>query len=140
MTVIHTPGHSPGSTCLFLGDEGVLFSGDAIPVKGELPVYDDPSASIRSIGKLEGLPGVKILLSSWDSPKTGAGIRRAMAEGREIIRALHAVVTEAVKEDPDPSTVTRHVVEALGLPVAAVPVIARTVAGHLRALERGEEI
>ena len=27
---IHTPGHSPGSTCLYAVDLGVLFSGDTL--------------------------------------------------------------------------------------------------------------
>jgi hydroxyacylglutathione hydrolase len=135
--VIHTPGHSPGSISLFLEDEGVLISGDAIPVKGEIPVYDDPFASIRSIGRLEELSGVKILLSSWDSPKKGGEIRRAMAKGKEIISALQTAVARAVEEDPDPACVIRRVVEALGLPEAALAVISRTVAGHLRAMKEG---
>lgn len=29
-TVLHTPGHSKGSVCLYLEDEGVLFSGDTL--------------------------------------------------------------------------------------------------------------
>ena len=28
--VLHTPGHSRGSVCLYLPDEGVLFSGDTL--------------------------------------------------------------------------------------------------------------
>ncbi len=30
LSVIHTPGHSPGSICLHESDEGVLFSGDTL--------------------------------------------------------------------------------------------------------------
>jgi hydroxyacylglutathione hydrolase len=140
LTVIHTPGHSPGSLCLFLGDEGILFSGDAVPVKGEIPVYDDPIASLLSIEKLEALPEVKVLLPSWDSPRTGAGIRRAMAEGKEVIRALHAAVIRAARTETDPSRIAAKVADELGLPEAARPLISRTVAGHLRAMERGEQV
>jgi hydroxyacylglutathione hydrolase len=140
LTVVHTPGHSPGSISLFLGDEGVLFTGDAIPVKGELPVYDDPITSLLSIGRFEEIREVKILLSSWDSPKTGSDVRRAMAEGRQVILALHAAVAGAVEWEKDPVNITRRVVAELGLPEAALPVITRTVAGHLRAMEKGEEI
>ncbi len=139
-TVLNTPGHSPGSVSLFLEDEGVLFSGDAVPVEGAIPVYDDPAASLGSIERLEHLGAVKTLLSSWDAPRTGAEIRLAMVDGKEVIRTLHEAVVRAAGRGNDPVAITRIVVEDLGLPVASLPVIARTVAGHLRALERGEEI
>ena len=41
LTVIHTPGHSPGSICLCMPELGALFSGDTIFACG-------PSASGRS--------------------------------------------------------------------------------------------
>jgi glyoxylase-like metal-dependent hydrolase (beta-lactamase superfamily II) len=135
LAVLHTPGHSPGSISLFLEDEGVLISGDALPVKGAIPVYDDPVASLGSIEKLEGLTGVKILLSSWDSPKKGVEIQRTMTDGKEVIRALQAAVMEAVEKDPDLSAVASRVTDTLGLPGAALPVISWTVAGHLRAMK-----
>ncbi|MGY1601208.1 MBL fold metallo-hydrolase [Geodermatophilus sp. SYSU D00815] len=30
LTVLHTPGHSPGSTCLYAGDLGAVFTGDTL--------------------------------------------------------------------------------------------------------------
>jgi glyoxylase-like metal-dependent hydrolase (beta-lactamase superfamily II) len=30
LTALHTPGHSPGSTCFYLADEETLFSGDTL--------------------------------------------------------------------------------------------------------------
>lgn len=140
LAVIHTPGHSSGSISLFLEDEGILFTGDAIPVRGEIPVYDDPLASLGSIGTLEKLRGVKVLLPSWDSPKKDAGILRAITEGREVIRTLHAAVIRASGKETDPVKIMSRVLADLGLPEAALPVITRTVAGHVRALERGEQL
>jgi glyoxylase-like metal-dependent hydrolase (beta-lactamase superfamily II) len=138
LTVIHTPGHSPGSISLFLEDEGVFFTGDAIPVKGEIPVYDDPDASLASIGRLGEFQGVKVLLSSWDIPRRGAAVGQALGEGREIIRTLHEAVLRAAETLTDPLKITGTVVDDLGLPGAALPVIGRTVAGHLRVLEEGD--
>jgi glyoxylase-like metal-dependent hydrolase (beta-lactamase superfamily II) len=135
--IIHTPGHSPGSLSLFLEDEGVLFSGNAVPVKGELSVYDDPVASLRSLGRLRGLEGIRVLLSSWDRPKAGEEARRTMADGKEVIRALHAAVVQAAGKEADPAGIAGRVVEDLGLPGAASPVITRTVSGHIRAMEKG---
>jgi hypothetical protein len=63
-----------------------------------------------------------------------------MAEGKEVIRSLHTAVAKAAAEDPDPARVTPRVVADLGLPEAALPVISRTITGHVRALGRGEEI
>jgi hydroxyacylglutathione hydrolase len=139
LTVIHTPGHSPGSLSLWLEDEGVLITGDALPVRGEIPVYDDPAASLRSIAGLERLDGVKILLSSWDSPKTGTGILHAMGDGKEVIHTLHEAVVRAAGKETDPGKITRRVVADLGLPEAALPVLSRTVAGHIRVPEQGEQ-
>jgi glyoxylase-like metal-dependent hydrolase (beta-lactamase superfamily II) len=30
LQVLHTPGHTPGSVCLFSPDQGLLFSGDTL--------------------------------------------------------------------------------------------------------------
>jgi hydroxyacylglutathione hydrolase len=140
LTVLHTPGHSAGSISLFLEDEGVLITGDAIPVKGEIPVYDDPVASLASIRKLEDLRGVRVLLSSWDSPKTGPAVRRTLAEGSAILRTIHEAVARAAEHETDPARITQRVVDDLGLPEAALPIISRTLAGHIRAVEQGENM
>jgi glyoxylase-like metal-dependent hydrolase (beta-lactamase superfamily II) len=58
ITVIHTPGHTPGHICLYIGQSKILIAGDALLVEsgklGLLPKFaslDWPSA-VRSLNKL----------------------------------------------------------------------------------------
>jgi len=58
--VIPTPGHSQGSVCLYLENEGVLFSGDTLFKEGygRLDLYGgNLTALIKSLRKLFALPG-----------------------------------------------------------------------------------
>ena len=58
--IIHTPGHTQGSICLYLEKEGVIFTGDTLFAGGvgrtDLPGGDE-SALRSSLRKLMGLPG-----------------------------------------------------------------------------------
>lgn len=71
LQVFHTPGHSKGSLSILLLGYQALFSGDAIPVPGELPIYEDVPASVASIKKLKAVKDVRYLLPSWDEPGAG---------------------------------------------------------------------
>lgn len=73
LEVIHTPGHTPGSVCLFAPRGGLLFVGDALqrrfgrvsPASG---LYsDDPAAARASVQRLAGLD-VKTLVFSHYPP------------------------------------------------------------------------
>lgn len=65
LTVLHTPGHTPGGVCLLVGD--ALFTGDTL-FQGSMGrtdfaggSYEELMASLRRLGRLEGdfhvLPG-----------------------------------------------------------------------------------
>ena len=64
LEVLHTPGHSPGSICLWEPATGLLLSGDVLvdgePLLDELPRSDkaDYAASLRRLG---GLPVTTVL-------------------------------------------------------------------------------
>jgi hydroxyacylglutathione hydrolase len=55
LTVLHTPGHTEGSVCLYDPDEGLLFSGDTLFRGGwgrvDLPGGDE-TAMVDSLGRL----------------------------------------------------------------------------------------
>ena len=58
LRVLHTPGHTEGSVCLYDPDEGLLFSGDTLFAGGwgrvDLP-GGDPDAMVASLGRLTEL-------------------------------------------------------------------------------------
>jgi len=60
LTVLHTPGHSPGSVCLYAADLGVVFTGDTLFAGGPGATgrsYSDPDLIVASIrDKLFALP------------------------------------------------------------------------------------
>jgi len=131
LTVLHTPGHSRGSISFYLPADGALFSGDAIPVPGDLPVYDDAAASVRSIRTLLAVPDVAHLLASWDDTRTGGDVSLTMENGLAAIQRFHSAVQRVLAEENHREDVCRQVAKVLGLPPIALPVIARTCRAHL---------
>lgn len=137
--VFHTPGHSRGSISLLLLGFGALFCGDAVPVPGELPVYEDVPASVSSIRRLQAIEGIRHLLSSWDEPRSGPEAYRRMDEGLLYLQRVHETVLRLAgdSKDPDPLALCAKVFADLGIPPAAAnPITARSIAAHLKVRER----
>jgi glyoxylase-like metal-dependent hydrolase (beta-lactamase superfamily II) len=132
--VLHTPGHSKGSIALWLARDRALISGDAVPRPGEMPIYEDAAASARSIVRLRALAGIRVLLSSWDEPRTGEHAYRAMDEGLAYLQRVHETVITVAGRNPHLNSmeVCTRVLDALGLPAtSANPLIARSIEAHL---------
>ena len=138
LQVLHTPGHSAGSISLYLENEGALFSGDVIPVTGDLPVYDDVTESGESIRLLRSLRGIRVLLSAWDEPRYGDAAYGQMDLALDYLRKIHAaVISVAGDGNPDPMELTRKTVALLGLPPQAVnSLLTRTFAANLKARDK----
>ena len=138
MQVMHTPGHSSGSICLWLPEEGALFSADAVPVPGSMPIYQDILASVRSIQRLRRVQGIKFLLSAWDEPRLNGDAYRVMDEGLGYLQRIHnAVLKVAGEAGPDTGLdsmeLCRRTLAELGLPDAmANPLVARSFQSSLK--------
>jgi hydroxyacylglutathione hydrolase len=137
LQVFHTPGHSAGSISIFLQSEGALFCGDAVPVEGDLPVYDDARESIRSLKKLRAIRGVRILLSSWDDPREHEAAYRQIDRAPAYLQKIHdTVVALSDSGLSDPMEIAGKTAAALELPPNVVtPIFARTIAANLRAVD-----
>lgn len=71
LTVVHTPGHTPGSVCLWAPRQGILFSGDVLQViRGRLTYassifsHDYPAAR-QAVSRLAELDVKTILLAHY---------------------------------------------------------------------------
>lgn len=78
--VIHVPGHSPGSICLYNEGRGILASGDIIRnekgvLEGPPAFTPDPEAACRSLEKVAGLEFDLLLPGHGEVIERGAGER-----------------------------------------------------------------
>jgi hypothetical protein len=137
LQVLHTPGHSPGSISLWLSQEGALFSADAIPIAGGMPVYEDIRASALSIQRLKSVQGIKVLLSAWDEPRLGIEAYRSMDGGQDYLQRIHDAVIGVADVRLDSMELCRRVLEELGLPrVMANPIVARSFQASMSMLNQ----
>jgi len=73
--VIKTPGHTPGSICLYIAKSNILFSGDTLfkDAVGRTDLaYSDKNLLIKSLKKLSKLP-INTAIYSGHGPKTFLG-------------------------------------------------------------------
>ena len=134
LEVLHTPGHSPGSISLCMQEEGVLFSGDAITLAGEMPIYDDIKSSMASIQRLKAIEGINLLLSAWDEPRQGEDAYRIMDQGLDYLQRIHSAVIRAAerKGSDNQMEICSEAVRELGLPeMMANPLVCRSFLSSL---------
>ena len=138
LKVIHTPGHSKGSISLFIREEKILISGDAIPIKGDLPIYEDYSKSIESINTLKTIEKLKWLLSSWDDPQQGDELYLIFEEAIDYLKTINDTVAKVSENEDDTDSLefTKKVLKELGIPeMAANPIVARSFQANLSGIK-----
>jgi len=136
LRVIFTPGHSPGSICLFCPQDGSLIAGDVIqPVDG-LPLYNDLAQTRNSLKRLMDLSGVKKMYLAWvEKPYVGDEIQEAIKTSLNYLDRVDAEVKHVVGElpkDAKPEDITRGVLIRLGLePPPVMPMTIESIMTHL---------
>ncbi|HVP93684.1 MAG TPA: MBL fold metallo-hydrolase [Methanoregulaceae archaeon] len=87
LLIIHTPGHTPGSICIFNEATGDLISGDTVFTDGGFGRFDFPggdrNALARSIDRLSAL-GINGLYPGHGEPTVQDGARHVLA-ARELL-------------------------------------------------------
>jgi hydroxyacylglutathione hydrolase len=141
--IFHTPGHSKGAISLLYNKDQALFTGDAVPKPGTVPIYEDVATSIESIKKLKQINGLKVLMASWDDPQFGADVYASMDAGLQWFQRIHeAVLAETAGSDAlDPKDLCARVLKRLGFPqIPLVPIVVTSIGAHLKLLDKQQLI
>jgi hydroxyacylglutathione hydrolase len=131
--VIHTPGHSAGMLSLLFRDEGLLFTGDAIPLKNDIPNYDNYLQLIDSLNRIRKRD-FQTLLTSWTPAFTDkAAVEELINEGETYLKLIDRAVKENyIGEEAEPLQFCRNTVIQLGLPpFLANPIVERAFRTNL---------
>ena len=143
LEIFHTPGHSKGAISLLDHHDMALFSGDAVPKSGTVPIYEDVATSIQSIQKLKKIKGLKVLIASWDDPQFGASVYPSMDAGLQWFQQIHEAVLKetAGADDLELKQLSARVLKRLGFPeTALVPIIVTSIGAHLKLLDQQQLI
>jgi hydroxyacylglutathione hydrolase len=143
LEILHAPGHSKGSISLLYHKDRALFTGDAVPKPGTVPIYEDVATSIQSIKKLKQIEGLKSLIASWDEPQFGASVYPTMDAGLQWFQQIHeAVLKETAGSDHlELKEVSARVLKRLGFPESAlVPIVFTSIGAHLKLLHQQQLI
>jgi glyoxylase-like metal-dependent hydrolase (beta-lactamase superfamily II) len=144
VTLLATPGHSPGHTAAWVADDGVLAAADAAMGRaihdragnGYIPAMYAPPATYReTVSRLAALP-VRTLLTGHEPVMDASGAARFLAESAAACTRLEALTAAALAEGPATlMTLCARVHAAYGgLPDDRVRDLALTVDGHVAEL------
>ena len=111
LQAVHTPGHTMGSLCLLLREEGALFTGDTALGLGTVavspPPHGDMALYLQSLERLKGL-GASLLLPGHGPPVKEAG------------RKLQELIDHRLERE-------RHVLSLLAQGKGTVPELVRAI-------------
>jgi len=127
----HSPGHSKGSLNIEFVEDCILFTADSIPLKNDIPKYDNFSDLMNSLDKISNAE-FATLLSSWNAPLSDkAEIGQLIEEGRTYMQTIDSVVKECYGNTCNPES-CKLAVGKLGLPpFLANPIVDKAFRSHL---------
>ena len=114
--VISTPGHSTDEVSYIVGNS--LFLGDAIPVKGDIPIYINVRDTFKTLQTIRDLDGICNYYPAWDHTYSVSDIDEKINDAEHIICTLDKqvqAILEAGKET-DITVITNLICEKLKMP------------------------
>lgn len=135
LEVLDTPGHSHGSQCFLFREEQALFTGDAIPVPGDIPIYVSSAQLEISLKKLLALEDISLYLSAWDEIKNTEAGKQSLLQALKKQAVLDATVRQVIQSHADvtPELQFKEVCRILGLEkLENIPPFRQSLSAHLK--------
>jgi len=118
LEIIHSPGHSKGSLNILFKEDHILFTADSIPLKNDIPNYENYSALMNSLKIIKANELYNILLTSWTPPLyTKSETDNLIKDGEEYLNKINRLVKETYTgKESESFLFCRKTIEKLGLP------------------------
>ncbi len=129
--VISIPGHSADEVSYRMGKS--LFLGDAIPVKGDIPIYINVCDELSTLQKIRDLNGICNYYPAWDQTYSASDINKKIDDAEHIIRTLDEQVQIILEDEKttDITVITNRVCERLKMPyLKENPMFKKTILAH----------
>lgn len=108
--------------------DDVVFIGDAVPVKGDIPIFINLKDTKNSLMRLEQLSDVKSFYPAWDQTYSAEMLKEKIDDAKELVAKLEEIVG-AADYSMEASELVDWVCENLDMPMLKTnPLFARTVA------------
>lgn len=91
MAVVATGGHSHGSISFILNDE-VIFTGDAIPLSNDLPIFVDYEQSLNTLDRISELVNIQLCCSAWDDVYDKRKLEKEISIAKKMLCKLREAV------------------------------------------------
>jgi glyoxylase-like metal-dependent hydrolase (beta-lactamase superfamily II) len=101
LRVIDSKGHSAGSMSFLWQEKGELFTGDAIPVTDDIPIYVSAKHSIETLERFLSLRDVNKFFPAWDEPYDKNQGRANMQNAINILMQINNVTKCAMSSHPE---------------------------------------
>ena len=134
LKIFHAPGHSKGSLNIIFKEDRILFSADSIPLKNDIPNYDNYLDLMKSLKTINENNQYKTLLTSWTPPLTNLMVmKKLISEGEEYMLKIDQAVKEIyIGNESEPFFFCRKTIEKLGLPPFLItPIVDQAFRSHL---------
>ena len=129
--VISTPGHSVDGVSYRLGKS--LFLGDAIPVKGDIPIYIHVRDTLKTLQTIRDLDGICNYYPAWDHTYSVSNIDEKINDAEHIICTLEEQVQTIleINKATDITIITSLICERLKTPyLKENPLFRKTIWEH----------
>lgn len=132
LKIIHSPGHSKDSINIEFEEDKILFTADSIPLKNDIPNYDNFQDLMSSFEKIRN-SRFDVILSSWTAPiNNQEEFKRLIDEGIAYLQSIDLAVKEFYEDKNNPNA-CKMAVEKLGLPLfLANPIIDNAFRSHIK--------
>lgn len=130
--VVGTPGHSCEELSYLLSEQHAIFTGDAIPVRGDIPIWIQREDNRNSLEKLRGLQGVEVFYPAWDVTYTKEAAMSKMEDAILLMEEIQQSVDRCREKTDTVDELVMQVCENMKTPhFLKNPLFKRTIESYL---------